>query len=189
MEQYESFSYSSLSQQLATAQHIFNTYLTRNSYFEVNLDDKVRRTVTECLEKKSAKTCFDSAKRAVYALLETSYMRFQHTSTFESMVQECGELTTHYNDASRRAAVNRLLGYIEQQHNKIYNSNNTVLQSVSHTAKRRHELIKSMIHEFCRTLVGVEFNYYTPEDEESVYSENGNQSPSSPGKLAQRWRK
>lgn len=91
MEQYESFSYSSLAQQLATAQHIYNTYLTRNSYFEVNLDDKVRRTVTQALEEKNAKSCFDAAKRAVYSLLESSYMRFQNTDTFQSMVNECGK--------------------------------------------------------------------------------------------------
>ncbi|GAA5812039.1 hypothetical protein MFLAVUS_005488 [Mucor flavus] len=159
LEQYESFTYASLGQQLATAQHIFNTYLTRNSYFEVNLDDKVRRTVTQSLEKKDAKNCFDSAKRAVYTLLESSYVRFQNTDTFEEMVVECGELTAHYNDKSRRAAVNRLLSHIEQQQTKIYNteSNNTAFQSISQTTRRRHELIKSMIHEFCRTLVGVEF--------------------------------
>lgn len=161
MEQYESFSYASLGQQLATAQHIFNTYLTRNSYFEVNLDDKVRRTVTQSLEKKNAKTCFESAKRAVYSLLESSYMRFQNTDTFQDMVKQCGELTAHYNDEARAAAVNKLLGYVEQQHQKIYGNDNptAVFQS---TTIRRHELIKSMIHEFCRTLVGVEFNYYKP---------------------------
>lgn len=84
-----------------------------------------------------------------------------------------GELTTHYDDKSRRAAVNRLLMYIEEQHAKIYNtgsSNNTMYQSVSQTTKRRHELIKSMIHEFCRTLVGVEFNYYSPAHEEEQAS-------------------
>lgn len=91
LEQYEAFSYTTLSQQLATAQHIYNTYLTRNSYFEVNLDDKVRKTVTEALEKKSALKCFDAAKRAVYTLLETSYMRFQSTTTFQAMVDECGK--------------------------------------------------------------------------------------------------
>jgi hypothetical protein len=53
--------------------------------------------------------------------------------------------------------------YIERQHKKIYGNGNldnpTVFQS---TTMRRHELIKSMIHEFCRTLVGVEFNYCSP---------------------------
>lgn len=84
-----------MGQQLATAQHIFNTYLTRNSYFEVNLDDKVRRSVTQSLEKKDAKTCFDSAKRAVYSLLESSYVRFQNTATFQDMVDECGKINIY----------------------------------------------------------------------------------------------
>ncbi|GAN02333.1 hypothetical protein MAM1_0020c01776 [Mucor ambiguus] len=169
--------YSSENLQLATAQHIFNTYLTRNSYFEVNLDDKVRRTVTQSLEKKNAKTCFESAKRAVYSLLESSYMRFQNTDTFQDMVKQCGELTAHYNDEARAAAVNKLLAYVEQQHLKIYANDNptAVFQS---TTIRRHELIKSMIHEFCRTLVGVEFNYYTPDTSSSNGSSSIHEEPS-----------
>ncbi|KAI8364410.1 RGS domain-containing protein [Blakeslea trispora] len=91
LEQFESFSYTSPGQQLETAQHIYNTYLSRNSYFEVNLDDKVRRTVTEALENKDAVHCFDTAKRAVYSLLESSYMRFQNTDIFEDMVTNCGK--------------------------------------------------------------------------------------------------
>ncbi|KAK4516036.1 uncharacterized protein ATC70_010997 [Mucor velutinosus] len=183
LEQYESFSYASLGQQLATAQHIFNTYLTRNSYFEVNLDDKVRRTVTQSLEKKNAKTCFEFAKRAVYSLLESSYMRFQNTDTFQDMVKQCGELTAHYNDEARAAAVNKLLAYVEQQHLKIYANDNptAVFQS---TTIRRHELIKSMIHEFCRTLVGVEFNYYTPDtSSSSIHEETSDTTASGASKF------
>jgi hypothetical protein len=40
---------------------------------------------------KNAKTCFDAAKRAVYSLLESGYMRFQNTDTFQDMVRECGK--------------------------------------------------------------------------------------------------
>ncbi|KAI9478763.1 MAG: RGS domain-containing protein [Benjaminiella poitrasii] len=90
LEQYESFTYSSIGQQIATAQHIFNTYLTRNSYFEVNLDDKVRKTVTQALDKKDVKNCFNSAKRAVYSLLESSYIKFRNTDTFQEMIRNCG---------------------------------------------------------------------------------------------------
>lgn len=80
-----------------------------------------------------------------------------------------GELTTHYPDETRFAAVNVLLGYIEREHAMIYTNPLTdapVFMSVSQTSKRRHELIKSMIHEFCRTLVGVEFNYYRQDPNE-----------------------
>ncbi|ORZ10155.1 RGS domain-containing protein [Absidia repens] len=163
LEQYETFQYVSRVQQLATAQHIFNTYLTRNSHFEVNLDDKVRRTVTDAIQRKDVETCFETAKRSVYSLLESSYMRFMMTDSYHQMVSTCGELTTHYPDETRFAAVNVLLGYIEREHAMIYTNPLTdapVFMSVSQTTKRRHELIKSMLHEFCRTLVGVEFNYY-----------------------------
>ncbi|KAI8087645.1 uncharacterized protein B0P05DRAFT_569593 [Gilbertella persicaria] len=173
LEQYESFTYTSAQQQLETAQHIYNTYLSRNSYFEVNLDDKVRRTVTEALEKKDAHHCFDTAKRAVYSLLESSYMRFQNTDTFEDMVTNCGELTTFYDEQARMAAVSKLVSYIESQQTKIYGTesmSNTTATAFQSTTIRRHELIKSMIHEFCRSLVGIEFNYYDSDNNQSVPS-------------------
>ncbi|KAI8147746.1 RGS domain-containing protein [Fennellomyces sp. T-0311] len=90
LEQYESFTYVSEIQQLATAQHIYNTYLTRNSHFEVNLDDKVRRQVKAALEERQTNGCFGAAKRAVYSLLESSFMRFCQTDTFTKMAMNCG---------------------------------------------------------------------------------------------------
>ncbi|KAI9496020.1 RGS domain-containing protein [Zychaea mexicana] len=91
LEQYASFTYVSHVQQLATAQHIHNTYLTRNSHFEVNLDDKVRRQATAALEDQRVEGLFDNAKRAVYSLLESSFMRFCQTDTFTKMVMNCGK--------------------------------------------------------------------------------------------------
>ncbi|KAI8367225.1 RGS domain-containing protein [Choanephora cucurbitarum] len=173
LEQFESFSYTSPGQQLETAQHIYNTYLSRNSYFEVNLDDKVRRSVTEALENKDAQHCFDTAKRAVYALLESSYMRFQNTDTFEDMVNHCGELITFYDDEARLAAVNKLMSYVEQQQNRVYNtegSNSMTATAFQSTTIRRHELIKSMIHEFCRSLVGIEISYNSSEGNQLTVS-------------------
>ncbi|KAG2221764.1 hypothetical protein INT45_003404 [Circinella minor] len=162
LEQYESFTYTSEAQQFATAQHIHNTYLTDNSHFEVNLDDKVRRQVTSALHEKKVKRLFDNAKRAVYSLLESSFMRFCQTETFTQMVMDCGELTTHYGASTRHDAVRQLLSYIERQHKLIYGSlrgegvGTTNFASTSQTSRRRHELVKSMIHEFCRSMLGVE---------------------------------
>ncbi|KAI8337576.1 hypothetical protein BC941DRAFT_340841, partial [Chlamydoabsidia padenii] len=41
IQQYDLLNYTSTNQQLASAQHIYDIYLSRNSPFEVNLDDKV----------------------------------------------------------------------------------------------------------------------------------------------------
>lgn len=90
-----------------------------------------------------------------------------------------GELTTHYDEKARTAAVNRLLSYVEREHELLYTNPHTdspVFQSIGQTTRRRHELIKSMIHEFCRTLVGVEFNYYRPDDS-NVVQPQSDQSP------------
>lgn len=64
-----------------------------------------------------------------------------------------GELTTFYDEKSRTAAVNFLMKYVQKEQDKIYSKPD----SFQNTTIRRHELIKSMIHEFCRTFVGVEF--------------------------------
>ncbi|KAI8366039.1 RGS domain-containing protein [Radiomyces spectabilis] len=162
LQQYENFEYVSVLQQLATAQHIYNTYLTRNSHFEVNLDDNVRSDIVQALSERRVQGCFDTAKRAVYLLLENSFMQFIHTNTWQHMAENCGESKTHYHRDTRHAAVQQLIMYLERQHAMIYTSPHTdspVFMSVSQP-KRRHELIKSMIHEFCRTLIGVEFSYY-----------------------------
>jgi hypothetical protein len=94
VEQYEGFSYINKTQQLATAQHIYETYLTRNSHFEVNLDDKVIRTVTTAIQDEQLNGCFVSAKRAVFALLDGSFHRFMNGPTWDAMVATCGKFRT-----------------------------------------------------------------------------------------------
>ncbi|KAG1471957.1 hypothetical protein G6F56_001816 [Rhizopus delemar] len=138
LEQYDSFQYDSKQQQIATAQHIFKTYVAKNSIFELNLEDKVSREVTQALEQNKT-TCFDSAKRAVYALLETSFMRFRISELFEVMVKECGELTTEYKEETKKAAIHRLIDYLTR-FNKTH-------------SPKRYELMETMIHEFCDTYI------------------------------------
>ncbi|KAI8987608.1 RGS domain-containing protein [Mycotypha africana] len=89
LRQYELFTYSSLGQQTATAKHIFDTYLTNNSFLEVNLDDDIRVTIFKLIEKRQPTLCFDTAKGAIFNLLESSYMRFQNTETFQEMLHYC----------------------------------------------------------------------------------------------------
>jgi hypothetical protein len=68
-----------------------------------------------------------------------------------------GELTTHYSTEARNTAVSLLLQYLEQQHNLLYTNPHI---TVPITSRRRHELLKSMIHEFSRQLLDVQFSYY-----------------------------
>ena len=91
MEQYESFDFVNSTQQYSTAQHIFDTYLTRNSQFEVNIDDKVRKSVIASIKsQRDPRHCFDDAKRAIFVLLEVSFARFIRSPTADLMKQEIG---------------------------------------------------------------------------------------------------
>ena len=92
MEQYESFDYLCSNQQFATAQHIFVTYLTPNSQFEVNVDDKVRKSViTSIKSQQNLRHCFNDAKRAVLALLEVSFAQFMRSNAADMMKRDIGK--------------------------------------------------------------------------------------------------
>ncbi|RUS13731.1 LOW QUALITY PROTEIN: hypothetical protein BC938DRAFT_477701, partial [Jimgerdemannia flammicorona] len=89
VDHYESFTYVNKEQQLATAEHIYETYLTRNSQFEVNLEDKVRKTVMAALQDpEGAKDCFSAAKRAVFVLLEGSFQKFKANGSWDNMIKD-----------------------------------------------------------------------------------------------------
>ncbi|KAG9289732.1 hypothetical protein G9A89_014467 [Geosiphon pyriformis] len=116
VEQYESYDYMNSSQQFATASHIFDTYLTHNSQFEVNVDDKVRKSVIAALKSpREPRRCFDDAKRAIFLLLEVSFARFIRGPMAEQMKREIGEITTQYSPKARDAAVRLLLKFLERQ--------------------------------------------------------------------------
>ncbi|GBB87388.1 hypothetical protein RclHR1_13850006 [Rhizophagus clarus] len=183
VEQYESFDFDNSTQQYATAQHIFDTYLTHNSQFEVNVDDKVRKSVISSIKsQRDPKHCFDEAKRAIFVLLEVSFARFIRSPMADLMKQEIGGTTTHYTDKARDAAVILLFRYLEKKNGSlnlkpvkpfIINSQPSVtvndidlispLPSPSLSiSRKRNDLICTMIYEFLRTLleIDVESFYY-----------------------------
>ncbi|KAG2171699.1 hypothetical protein INT43_008079 [Umbelopsis isabellina] len=180
VEQYESFVYQTQTQQLATAQHIYDAYLTRNSHFEVNLDDRVKRSVVTDLEARALDDIFHQAKQAVFGLLDHSFHRFLSSTTWHAMTENCGDLNTYYDEVCRNKAVNFLLQYLERQHDILYTNPHTDQLSASNSSRRRYEVLKSMIHEFCRTLLNVEFNYYKPEPADRDFVLKNNSTPSPP---------
>jgi hypothetical protein len=152
--------------------------LTRNSHFEVNLDDRVKRTVVQDLEAKALDGLFDQAKQAVFALLDHSFHRFTTANVWDAMVTNCGDLNTYYDENCRNRAVNFLLQYLERQHDLLYTNPHTDGQmSVSNSSRRRYEVLKSMIHEFCKTLLNVEFNYYRPDTTDRNFVLKNRDSP------------
>ncbi|CAJ0634087.1 739_t:CDS:2 [Entrophospora sp. SA101] len=115
VEQYESKQYDNSTQQLVMAQQIFDTYLTRNSQFEVNIDDRVRKlTIAAIKSERDLRYCFRDAKQAVFVLLENSFSRFIRSNLADTMRKEIGEHTAHYSNEARELSVGWLFKYLEK---------------------------------------------------------------------------
>ncbi|KAL1915572.1 uncharacterized protein VTP21DRAFT_6696 [Calcarisporiella thermophila] len=166
-EQYEAFSYTSLSHQLTAARHIYSIYLDRSShFFEVNVDEEVRKTISDTLSACEAaissssspsiardlSTIFEPAKRAVFNLLETSYAKFAMGEIYSQMVREIGH-STSYSVEARARAVRFLLGYLEQEWTTICARGNP------HTRRHLH-VLEAMVREFCHMLLKVDYEEY-----------------------------
>ncbi|CAI2172627.1 14318_t:CDS:2 [Funneliformis geosporum] len=187
VEQYESFEFSNSTQQYKTAKHIFDTYLTHKSQFEVNIDDKVRKSVIASIKsQRDPRNCFDDAKRAIFVLLEVSFARFIRSPTAELMKQEIGDTTTHYSESARDAAIFMLFRYLEKQNasppflsskptkpfiistNKNTNNDIDIISPLPSpsllVSQKRNDLIRTMIHEFLKTLLEIDVEHFYYEN-------------------------
>lgn len=101
------------------AQRIFDRYISSTAKLEVNTDDPIRRRITNHINDDESQFIsdhiFGEAKSAVYDLLEGSFNHFLNSSAYNAMLQNCGELTIHYSDATTGIAINYLLGYLQEQ--------------------------------------------------------------------------
>ncbi|CAJ0857792.1 12873_t:CDS:2, partial [Entrophospora sp. SA101] len=115
VEHYESRVFDNSTQQLVIAQQIFDTYLTRKSQFEVNVDDKVRKSIIATIKsERDLHYCFRDAKHAVFALLECSFSRFIRSCLTDVMKKEIGQHTAHYSREAYETAVSWLFKYLEK---------------------------------------------------------------------------
>lgn len=129
---------------------------------EVNLDDPIRRRITSHINDESqfiSDHIFTEAKSAVYVLLETSFNQFLNTSSYNVMLQNCGELTIHYSDGTTGIAINNLLDYISEQETNIRSRDgeealdNTLLQ----LNLKYNDLISNSVHGFIQSMFDFEF--------------------------------
>jgi hypothetical protein len=91
---------------------IYDKFICSDSDLEVNLDDRVKRNICSRLsEDQYDYKLFNEAKSSVYILLESSFLRFLHSSIYQEMIRNCGELTIHYGDHVKR----KTLLYLQQK--------------------------------------------------------------------------
>ncbi|KAJ3037260.1 regulator of G-protein signaling [Rhizophlyctis rosea] len=152
VEHYETMAFPSSRHHLLAAQHIFDTYLSPSSQFEVNIEQKTRREIVANMKagtSESLEGVFDGAKMHILQLMEGSWIRFTKSEVYTWMKKDIG-LQPLYTEEGRAHAVDLLLRHLDKQASQLQTSQ-------SSTSHRRHLLVKHMVKEYCRTMLQVEF--------------------------------
>lgn len=145
------------------AQRIYDTYILNNSYLEINLDDRVKRNITDQMNSENdeiGSSIFTEAQTSVYIMLESSFIRFLHTSIYQDMIKNCGQLNIHYDDSVRSIALNYLTQYLRHQHDVVLNhskDHSPLGDSLTDMNIKHYELTKTVLKGFIKDQFGVDY--------------------------------
>lgn len=139
-------------------QFIYDTYISIDSYFEINVDDRIRRSITSQLSSEEIDfDLFNEAKASIYTLLEASFNRFLSAPNYKDMIDNCGICNIYYDDKCKKAAIEYLLGYIKQLESDIANhheNQSSLTESLMTTNQNHCKLITALLNQFILKLFG-----------------------------------
>jgi len=151
-------------EQEESAVYIYNTYLSRKSCLEINIDEKVHNDVSKFVRSINASTkssniskCFKTARNSVYQLMEGSFAKFLKSETFYAMKKELGHRI--YNDNDKLNAVCKLRDYViksEEKYKQILKEDPN--NQIAITNSKHNDVIFLLVHEFTKSIVGIDFN-------------------------------
>jgi hypothetical protein len=162
--EFERTVYESKQEQQESAVYIYNTYLSRKSCLEINIDEKIHNDVHNFIKNMNSNTssesvskCFKSARNSVYQLMEGSFAKFIKSNHFQTMKKELGHRI--YNNNDKMNAVCKLRDYIMKYdaNNKQSLEENPSNQLAISNAKH-HEVITILVHEFTKSILDINFN-------------------------------
>jgi len=147
--------------------NIYNSYLSKRSWLEINIDEKVHSDIhnfIQCINNKTSQEsiskCLKGARNSVYHLMEGSYSKFIKSEGYLEMKKELG--TRIYTENDKLVAVGKLRDYIARTNENLHQGNSSgSLPSTS--SNKYHEVISNLVHEFTREILGVDF------DEKDIY--------------------
>jgi len=177
--EFEKTKFSSKQEQQESAVYIYNTYLSRKSCLEINIDEKIHNDIHNFIKHMNMNTstesisnCFKSARTSVYQLMEGSFAKFIKSNHFQTMKKELGHRI--YNNSDKMNAVCKLRDYImkmDKQFKKSLAENPTNELTISN--HKHHEVITILIHEFTKSILDINFNekdiYLLHKREPEVY--------------------
>ncbi|KAJ3203780.1 hypothetical protein HK099_001377 [Clydaea vesicula] len=145
VDHYESTEFNSINHQRQAAHHICETYLSKNSHFEINVDQKIsNQTIENIKSDEILKYAFSSARMAILLLLENSFQTFTKSDVYKRMEKEIG-CSGLYTSEGRESAVFLLKKHLKK-----------MPQSTEGPSLRRTLLIKHMVQEFCFVMLDID---------------------------------
>jgi len=161
--EFEKGKYSSKEEQEENAVYIFNTYLSKKSCLEINIDEKVYNEIQEFIKNmsksstKSISKCFINTRNSVYQLMEGSFAKFQKSDTCATMKKELGRRI--YNENDKLSAVSKLREYLTKSELSIkQNLKENPDSQIAISNAKHHEIISLLVHEFTKSILGIDFN-------------------------------
>lgn len=128
------------------AMELYRTFIENNSEFEVNIDTKTRKPILEQIQAGNQK-CFVNAKEHIVKLMEPVYQNFQNSPVWNQMKRELGNANIYSREA-RNCGVRIILKNLDKT---------LPDPKRGRLGQRRHDMIKSMLHAFCETRLGIDF--------------------------------
>lgn len=145
------------------ARRIYDTYIVNDSYLEVNLDDRVKRHIADQMNAENDEICpsiFAEAQTCAYIMLESSFIRFLHTSVYEDMVENCGFLNIHYDKTVTSNALNYLTQYLRHQQDMVImhsKDHGPLGDSLTEMNIRHYDLTKAVVNGFIKDLFSIDY--------------------------------
>jgi hypothetical protein len=175
IDQFDHTEFDTIDQMKEVAFELYNVFIKDDSELEINIDEKARKPILDAIEAGD-RNCFAAAKTHIIKLMEPIYFKFKNSPTFERMKRDLSGssqlvATTHlYSRQYQFKAVTLLLEYLDLNFPKN--------QSISELAQFRHDVIRSLLHAFCITRLGIDFVdvYMTATKEETAHSSEGKSS-------------
>lgn len=130
-----------------TAQQIYDMFIADGSDLEINIDQKIRVPIQEAISRYDQQ-CFTEAKEDMFKLMEPIFLKFKTSDVFDQMKADLGLNCIVYSKSARNAAVKMLLKNLDKT--LPQEGTNPIVQ-------QRHDLIRCIMHEFCRKRLKIDF--------------------------------
>lgn len=120
VSRFETTKYAGANEQLQAASRIRNQFVSSHTFFELNIEAKLKKALDERLKSSNLiniNSCFAEIKNTVVKNMEDSWRRFKQTPNYQ-LLQELGERGNFESEHSKVVVVERLLNFLKTERSR-----------------------------------------------------------------------